>query len=126
MTVASLLKTNGAKLVRTKKHKVWRFPDGRIFTMPSTPSDSAHGDKNLLADLKKFLGLTKHETTVGERRERKTKRTRIRQRVAVESAPARKTMADDLKKLYAQLPKEKNFMPPGYTQAHAWLVGQRG
>jgi hypothetical protein len=32
-----LAKEYGGVLERTKKHRVWRFPDGRIFVMPRTP-----------------------------------------------------------------------------------------
>lgn len=128
MTISSLLQSHGAVLVRQRKHMVYKFPDGRIFVQPSTPSDSKSGGKNALAALKNFLGLTKHETTVGERRERKPKRRPVnRKRLTLAMSTKiglqpRQTMADDLKRLYATLPRERSE----YRPEMMWLIGQRG
>lgn len=45
--VMRLLKEHGAVLERTKKHAVWRFPDGRSFALPTSPSRSSSWDNNL-------------------------------------------------------------------------------
>jgi hypothetical protein len=52
--VEKTLTDHGAVLVRQKKHKVWKFPDGRIFTTASTPSDH-RAWMNILSDLNKVL-----------------------------------------------------------------------
>ena len=54
--VAALLKQHRATLVRTKRHNVWKFPDGKMFTTAQTPSD-IHAEDNQLRDLKRLLGL---------------------------------------------------------------------
>lgn len=51
----SILREHGAVLVRSKKHLVYRFPDGRIFVASSTPSDSQRHAKNQLRDIRKIL-----------------------------------------------------------------------
>jgi len=51
--VLSILKQCHAKLVRTKRHRVWRFPDGRIFTQSSSPSD-VNADRQQLRDLRRM------------------------------------------------------------------------
>ena len=71
--VSRLIKQHGGVLVRTKRHKVWKFPDGRVFTTAATPSDY-RAYANQLTDLKRTLGLTKSEATVGARREKNIKR----------------------------------------------------
>lgn len=69
--LARLLDEHGAVLKRTKKHLVYGFPDGSTFTVASTPSD-VRAVRNQIRDLKHRLGLVKAETTVGERREKRT------------------------------------------------------
>lgn len=51
-----LIKRYGGKLVREKRHAVYKFPDGRCFTLPRTPSDWL-GAHNAMTDLRKFLGI---------------------------------------------------------------------
>lgn len=68
--VEELIREYGGLLVRTKRHFVYRFPDGRIFILSSTPSDS-HTERNSLADLRKFLGI-KRESNKNPDRKRKT------------------------------------------------------
>lgn len=54
--VEALIKQYGGKLVRTKRHFVYKFPDGRCFTLACTPSD-VNAELNNMAKLRKFLGL---------------------------------------------------------------------
>lgn len=55
--IHELLKDNGATLERTKKHKVWRFPDGRIWVVAGSPrSDNSY--KTNYHDLCDFLGIS--------------------------------------------------------------------
>ena len=49
------LKANGFVLARQDKHKIYRRDDGRIFVVPSTPSDCYRWAKNALADLQRVL-----------------------------------------------------------------------
>ena len=48
--VESLLKLSGAKLTRSKKHQVWKFPSGKTLVISSTPSDR-RAYSNALRDL---------------------------------------------------------------------------
>lgn len=68
--IRSLLKEHGAVLERTKKHKVWSFPDGRIWVEGSTPSD-VRAARNNLSDLRKMLGV-KREIRKNPERKHKT------------------------------------------------------
>jgi predicted RNA binding protein YcfA (HicA-like mRNA interferase family) len=52
--VDSLLLAKGFKLARQRKHLVWRHPDGRVWTVPATPSDK-RGLLNNFTDLRNFL-----------------------------------------------------------------------
>jgi hypothetical protein len=65
--IEALIKAHGGVLERQRKHHVWRFPDGRTFSMPGTPSDFRAG-KNKLAALRKFLGLERDTRKNPERR----------------------------------------------------------
>lgn len=67
--IESILKSRGAKLVRTKKHKVWRFPDGRIWVVSGTSSDE-RSYRNNYHDLCNFLGI---DTTQRKNQNRKPK-----------------------------------------------------
>lgn len=53
-TVEDLLTSAGATLVRTKKHQVYRLPDGRAFVRSSSGSDW-RTERNSLRDLKRLL-----------------------------------------------------------------------
>jgi hypothetical protein len=65
----AMIKEHGGRLARSKKHSVYRFPDGRIFVRAQSPS-CPRSDKNSLADLRKFLGLNPASRgQPGERRE---------------------------------------------------------
>ena len=50
--VSDELQRLGAVLIRTKKHDVWRLPDGRRFVVAQSPSD-ARSEANTLADLRR-------------------------------------------------------------------------
>ena len=68
----ALLEEHGMVLDRSRKHQVWKHPDGRSFTMSSTPSDT-HAVHQQIRSLRKFLGIARpkrHRNT--ERREKKT------------------------------------------------------
>lgn len=92
--VARLLRAHGAVLVRGKKHKVYRFPDGRSFTHASTPSDT-HAWANSLRSLRTVLGLNAEgRGAVGERRERVKKPGRIERSVITPAATKRPELRD--------------------------------
>lgn len=55
--VARLLREYGGTLVRSKTHNVYKFPDGKIFTTPKTPSDHRTW-ANQLQQLRFLLGIT--------------------------------------------------------------------
>lgn len=66
--VLRLLKEQDAVRVRTNNHPVWKFPSGRIWIVPLTPSDH-HSWQNNLADLKRILGIKPQpKTTVHVRK----------------------------------------------------------
>lgn len=71
--VIRLLKEHGGKLERTKKHQIWKLPDGRSYAMPSSPSCS-FAWKNSLADVKTFLKL--HELDRGKPGARRPKKAK--------------------------------------------------
>lgn len=54
--VEALLKRYKAVLIRNKKHRIWKLPDGRKWTTPSTVSDR-HSWQNNLGSLRLALGL---------------------------------------------------------------------
>jgi hypothetical protein len=65
--IESLLKQHGAKLERTKKHKVWRFPDGRIWVVAGSPR-SSQSFRNNYHDLCRFLGVEEERRKNPERK----------------------------------------------------------
>lgn len=65
-----ILRDHGATLERKKKHQVYRFPNGQIFALCSTPSDKRYYQW-ALRDLKHRLGLHGARGAAGSRRERK-------------------------------------------------------
>jgi len=54
--IDTLLRGAGMYLDRGKKHQVYKHPDGRSFTMSSTPSDEMAA-RQQLRSLERFLGL---------------------------------------------------------------------
>lgn len=84
--IKQLLKDHGAELERTKKHKVYRFPSGRIWVTSSSPrSDKAW--KNNLSELREALGLNGERGAVGERRPKKVKAERQKLSIATTPVP---------------------------------------
>ena len=68
----ALLEEHKMVLDRSRKHQIWKHPDGRSFTMSSTPSDT-HAVHQQIRSLRKFLGIARpklHRNT--ERREKRT------------------------------------------------------
>jgi len=117
----ALLKEHGAVLVRQKKHQVWELPDGRHFTIGSTPSDSARAGLNSLRDLRRFLGLTPPHKD-GERREKKPKKQRQKLGIVSEPVPkieVRVKLSEELlKKQRPSLVAEKLDCSPVYLERY--------
>ena len=67
--IEALIKQHGGKLVRSKRHFVYKFPDGRCFTLGCTPSD-VNAELHNMAKLRKFLGL---ERIINKNPDRKPK-----------------------------------------------------
>lgn len=63
----ALLKEHGAKLVRNRKHRVYRLPDGRTHVMGSSWSDQFAAENNYY-DLLKLLGISREVIKNPERR----------------------------------------------------------
>jgi hypothetical protein len=49
-----LLRRADARLVRQRKHRIFRFPDGRIFVQANTASD-VRAEKNSLSVLRRLI-----------------------------------------------------------------------
>lgn len=69
----ALIEEHGGVLLRDKNHIVYGFPNGKKFTMPSTPSDR-NASRNQLSDLRKVLDIQNQGNGPGERRVREHKR----------------------------------------------------
>jgi predicted RNA binding protein YcfA (HicA-like mRNA interferase family) len=54
--IDTLFRESRMQLKRSGKHLVWKHPDGRSFTMSSTPSDG-NARRQTLRSLERFLGL---------------------------------------------------------------------
>lgn len=122
--IDELIRAHKGTLLRESNHLVFGFPDGRRFTMAATPSDT-HAYKNCLADLRRFLGLQKFGTTVGERRERR-KRQRSVQPIRIERPTAQMVKRVDIEalaELYAKLPKARlqRIANPERCEGTMWL-----
>lgn len=73
-TLESLIEEHGGVLVRQRKHRVYRFPNGTTFTVASTPECPFAYD-NALSFLKTLLGVHPPDRgSPGERREKRPKR----------------------------------------------------
>ena len=94
--IQRLLDEHGAVLSRTNRHNVYKFPDGRIFTMSKTPSDYRTAMEQL-QDLRKVLGIADPERgQPGERRPRKTAKPPER-KPRIHAAPQNGTLAEQLR-----------------------------
>lgn len=67
--VNHLLRESGARLIRDRKHEVWRLPNGRNFVRAKTTSD-CRSERNNLSDLRRALGIEVERGQPGERREK--------------------------------------------------------
>jgi hypothetical protein len=68
-----LIEAHGGVLVRSRKHRIYTFPDGTKFTAPSTPR-CPHAYANAISALKRILNLNEpNRGQVGDRRERRKK-----------------------------------------------------
>ena len=65
--VEALIKQHGGKLVRQHKHFVYKFPDGRCFTLSGTPSDYL-AERNNMTNLRRFLGIERETNKNPDRR----------------------------------------------------------
>lgn len=67
-----LLKEVGAVLVRTKRHNVWRLPNGSTVIMSQSPSDF-RAEANRVREIRHKMGMVDAapKLTAGKRRERK-------------------------------------------------------
>lgn len=54
--IEKLLRASGAVLVRTRKHRVYRLPNGRNYVIAATASDR-RAQANQVAELRRQLGV---------------------------------------------------------------------
>lgn len=82
-TLERLIEEHEGVLVRQKKHKVYRFPNGTTFTVASTPECPFAYD-NALVFLKTLLGIHSPDRgSPGERREKRLKRKSVGSKMKV-------------------------------------------
>jgi len=55
-SVLNLIAEHGGTLVRQRKHHIYRFPSGKVFVVPNTPSD-IRAWHHSMATLKRLLGM---------------------------------------------------------------------
>src|SRR5580704_8020529 len=65
--VFRLLKEHKASLIRQRRHRVYRLPDGRIFVTSLTQTDE-RGWRNCLAQLRKLLGAVPPNNSAAPKR----------------------------------------------------------
>ena len=65
--IRKLLRDHGAVLIRQRKHAIYRFPDGRIFSMSSTPS-ARSAPFDTLRTLRRMLGIERDVTKNHDRK----------------------------------------------------------
>lgn len=121
-----LLKEHGATLSRTKKHKVWKMPDGRSWTMPASPSD-VHSWKNNLSDLRNFLGVNGERGKPGVRRPKKAKKRQHKPVAPVTllaAQPPRRSQMDELLALRESLAPVKPEPPIEIAQLIPQVIEQ--
>lgn len=69
--VEELLKESGAVLARSRKHQIWKLPNGKTFVRANTPS-CRYEEKRSYNELRNLLGLV--DETRGQAGERRPKR----------------------------------------------------
>jgi hypothetical protein len=113
--VEALIKQHGGKLVRTKRHFVYRFPDGRCFTLAGTPSDM-NAELNNMTTLRRFLGVERETNKNPDRRPK----VGVKGRPAFTGAATDVALRDWKKELNLQARKLHLFRPKinctGYLQ----------
>lgn len=83
-----IIQENGGVLIRQYKHKVYQFPNGKVFTCAATPSCPL-AYNNAVTDLKNLLGVNPpNRGTPGERREKRVKQ-RSKQVFSVSGTPSK-------------------------------------
>ena len=68
--ILQLIREHGGVLERSNTHNVYRFPDGRIYVLPKSPSD-VRALKNNLSALRRFLGVKREIVKNQDRKEKK-------------------------------------------------------
>ena len=99
--IYAILAAAGAELVRRRKHQIYRLPDGRVWTVPSSPSCHRWAENNL-HELRKMVGplpiLPKPDA--GKPRERKLRKpgrtAADKLNIGVAAEVRRLTMAEQL------------------------------
>ena len=56
--ILSIIKAHGGELVRSHRHCMYRFPDGRTFVMSATPNDWRVAQQQMTT-LRRFLGIAR-------------------------------------------------------------------
>ncbi len=79
-----LIEEHGGVLVRSRKHKVYRFPNGATLVVSSTPECYRSHD-NAIGQLKRILGI--HPPDRGAPGTRRAKQQRSKQKQAVSNLP---------------------------------------
>jgi hypothetical protein len=101
-----ILKEHRAQLVRSKKHHVYKLPNGKTFVTGITPTDE-RGWRNRLAQLRKLLSIVPPDNGAAPTKRRLA--TAIGRRVperfllsdTSETLPALRSLAEQLKEITA-------------------------
>ena len=51
--VRAVLREVGAVLVRSKKHLIFKLPNGHIVSLAASPSDGMYGEHNAIGDIRR-------------------------------------------------------------------------
>lgn len=94
--IKKLLSEHNCTLVRDTNHPVWKLPNGNLFVMSKTPSDT-RSMLNGLSDLRRELGI--HDPERGQEGERREKRNKPGRAKVSRGAPCvNTTFAEQLSK----------------------------
>ena len=122
--IHELIREHGGHLTRTKKHNVYRFPDGRTYTMAQTPSD-VRAAMNQLSDLKRLLGLTesspKYTDDLNLQREVKAEQQARAQREAEQQSQRARSL-QAYREMVLDKPQPKPFINMKEV-ARPWTLG---